>query len=62
MSRVGQRERETQRRVVALFGDQLGYRYFGDKSDDLDNRNIEEFAAPLAHETWGGPSRTRDTL
>ena len=39
---VGQRERATQQRVVALFKDTLGYGYLGDWHDRPDNRNIEE--------------------
>lgn len=41
MTAVGQRERETQRRVVALFRDTLGYRYLGDWHDRAHNRNVE---------------------
>lgn len=41
MSAVGQRERETQKRVVALLRDRLGYRYGGNRHD-VDNRNIDE--------------------
>ena len=40
MTTVGQIEKRTQARVVALFRERLGYDYLGDKSD-LDNRNIE---------------------
>jgi len=42
MSTVGQRERATQNRVIALFRDELGYRYLGDWTDRGDNSNIEE--------------------
>ena len=42
MSTVGQPERATQNRVIALFRDELGYRYLGDWTDRLDNSNIEE--------------------
>ena len=41
MSTVGQPERATQNRVIALFRDELGYRYLGDRSD-RDNSNIED--------------------
>ncbi len=41
MSSVGQIEKRTQARVVALFQQRLGYDYLGDKTD-LDNRNIEQ--------------------
>lgn len=41
MSRVGQAERVTQNRVLALFRDELGYRYLGDWTD-RHNDNIEE--------------------
>jgi type I restriction enzyme R subunit len=42
MSTVGQKERETQNRVVALFRDALDYDYLGNWIDREDNRNIEE--------------------
>jgi type I restriction enzyme R subunit len=41
MTTVGQIEKRTQARVVALFRQRLCYDYLGDKTD-LDNRNIEE--------------------
>lgn len=40
--RIGKTERETQRRLIALFQDELGYRYLGDWSDRQGNSNIEE--------------------
>ena len=42
MSTVGQIERTTQKRVVALFRDLLGYAYIGNWIDREGNRNIEE--------------------
>ena len=42
MNPVGQPERATQDRVIALFSDELGYRYFGDWTDRDGNSNIEE--------------------
>ena len=41
MTPVGELERKTQRRVVALFRDSLGYRYLGDWRDRDENRNVE---------------------
>lgn len=41
MSSIGQPERATQNRVLALFRDELHYQYLGDKSDQH-NSNIEE--------------------
>jgi len=40
MESVGQIEKKTQARVVALFRDRLGYGYLGNQID-RDNRNIE---------------------
>lgn len=42
MNQVGKRERATQNRVVALFRDELDYRYLGDWTDRTGNSNIEE--------------------
>ena len=42
MNGVGTAERETQNRVIALFRDELGYRYLGDWTDRPSNSNIEE--------------------
>lgn len=42
MSTVGQIEKRTQARIVALFHDQLGYDYLGNWIDREGNRNIEE--------------------
>ena len=42
MSTIGQPERATQNRVIALFRDELKYRYLGDWTDRDDNSNIEE--------------------
>lgn len=39
---VGERERATQDRVIALFEHALGYEYLGDWSDRPENSNIEE--------------------
>src|SRR4051794_20624845 len=49
MSGIGKSERVTQNRVIALFRDELKYRYLGDWSD-RDNSNIDEklLAAHLA--------------
>ena len=42
MSDIGKPERATQNRVIALFRDELGYRYLGDWTDRDGNSNIEE--------------------
>lgn len=42
MSDLGKSERATQDRVIALFMDELGYRYLGDWSERAGNSNIEE--------------------
>lgn len=41
MSNVGQKERETQKRVVNFFQQALGYRHLGDWHDRQNNRNVE---------------------
>lgn len=41
MGEIGKSERTTQRRVIDLFRDELGYRFLGDWSD-RENSNIEE--------------------
>ena len=42
MSAIGQPERATQNRVIALFRDELGYAELGDWTDRPNNSNIEE--------------------
>src|SRR6266508_2299162 len=39
---VGKPERATQNRIIALFREELGYRYLGDWTDRARNSNIEE--------------------
>lgn len=56
MSYVGQPERATQNRVIALFRDELGYRYLGDWADRDGNSNIEE-ASLAGYLTKRGYSR-----
>src|SRR6266581_3680703 len=41
MSNIGQPERATQNRVIALFRDELQYRYLGNWTDRDGNSNIE---------------------
>lgn len=41
MSKVGQKERATQSRIVDFFQEELGYRYLGDWQDRDGNKNIE---------------------
>ena len=42
MNPIGQLERATQKRVIALFRDELGFRFLGDWTDRDGNSNIEE--------------------
>ena len=42
MSDIGKPERVTQDRVIALFKNELGYRYLGDWTDRTGNSNIED--------------------
>jgi type I restriction enzyme, R subunit len=42
MSKIGKPERETQNRLIKLFRDELGYRFFGFWGDRPNNTNIEE--------------------
>ncbi|WP_295391310.1 HsdR family type I site-specific deoxyribonuclease [uncultured Thiodictyon sp.] len=42
MSNIGQPERTTQDRVIALFRDELGYRHLGDWTDRVGNSHIDE--------------------
>ena len=41
-TKVGQLERQTQNRIVALFRDRLGYEYLGNWEEREGNSNIEE--------------------
>jgi type I restriction enzyme R subunit len=41
VSTVGQIEKRTQIRIVALLRDRLGYEYLGDWTDRVGNRNID---------------------
>ena len=60
MTTVGQIEKKTQARIVALFQERLGYDYLGD-SADRDNRNIEPvlLTAWLARQGVGNTLITR---
>lgn len=42
MNNIGKPERDTQNRVIALFRDELHYRYLGDFHERENNSNIEE--------------------
>lgn len=42
MTTIGKPERATQNRVVALFRDELGYRYLDDWTDRPENSNVEQ--------------------
>src|SRR5574340_399192 len=54
MPSVGQIEKRTQRRVVKLFREQLGYDYLGDWTDRASTRNIEEqYLRPFLRDRQG---------
>lgn len=57
MAKVGQIERETQNRIVALFKNELKYTYLGNWEERPDNKNIEE-ALLTAYLTKKGYNRT----
>lgn len=57
MSYIGQTERATQDRVIALFRDELGYRYLGDWTE-RENSNIDE-ALLTAYLTKRGYSKAQ---
>lgn len=63
---IGQPERATQNRVIALFRDELGYRTLGDWTDRPNNSNIEDtlLSAYLAKRGYSTTqiSRTLDRL
>ena len=63
MSTIGQLERATQNRVIALFREELGYRYLGNWTDRDGNSNIEA-ALLTAYLTRGGytPAQINTTL
>jgi len=42
MNNIGKKERETQNRVIALFRNELNYRYLGNWEEREDNSNIEK--------------------
>lgn len=42
MTDIGKLERVTQKRVLKLFCDELGYSYLGDCSDRTGNYNLED--------------------
>lgn len=63
MSPIGQPERATQNRVVALFRDELGWRYLGDWSDREGNANIEEsLLTPWLAKRGATPAQTSAVL
>jgi type I restriction enzyme, R subunit len=43
MSGIGQKERETQNRIIELFSNKLGYKYVGSWVDRENNSNIEKY-------------------
>ena len=45
-------ERTTQNRVIAWFGDRLGYRFLGNWAERMGNSNIEE-GRRMVNGEWG---------
>jgi type I restriction enzyme R subunit len=41
-TKIGEKERNTQNRLIKLFTDKLGYSYIGNLRDKLNNSNIVE--------------------
>jgi len=58
---IGQPERATQNRVIALFRDELGCRYLGDWTDRGGNSNLKEDLLP-AWLTQQGSTIPKNTL
>jgi len=58
MTQIGKPERATQDRLIALFRDELCYRYLGDGSDRDGNSKIEE-SLLTAHLEKSGDSRAQ---
>ena len=56
---IGQPQRVTQNRIIALFRDELKYRYLGDWQDRDGNSNIEE-GLLTAYLTKDGYSKEAD--
>ncbi len=60
---IGQPERATQNRVIALFRDELRYRYLGDWRDRDDNRNIEtHLFTPFLTRTGYSPAQINKAI
>ncbi len=61
MNAIGKPERVTQERVIALFRDELGYRYLGEWSDRAANSNLDEvlFSAHLTKAGYSAPQISR---
>ena len=60
MGSIGQPERATQNRIVALFRDELGYRYLGDWRDRAGNSNMEEAELTAYLQRAGTPKHPSD--
>ncbi len=63
MNTIGQAERETQKRVINLFHDELGYRLLGDWTDRPHNSNIEAaLLTAFLHKSRYSPAQISRTL
>ena len=62
MTAIGQPERATQNRVIALFRDELGYQYLGDWTDREGNSHEPRHGHLPLRATFPSPKQERTRL